>query len=105
MKTKNKLSLMFIFLLFVCVTLSCTQSTNYGPDYSYKWKIKTTYTNSAIDTIDCSYDSFNGNECVVILRGDGGGCINMQCGLRRKIVACGVRRFEILNFEKILIKK
>jgi len=100
-------------LIFTLIMLCCFLSCKYGPDYTYRWKLAIVYTNGDKDTIDCQYDSFNGNECYLILKISSNGlvssggmepCIVMWCGMYYKPVACGVRKYDILKSDKIPLK-
>lgn len=100
----------FFMMLIMCCFLSCS---NYGPDYTYKWKLAVVYTNGDKDTVNCQYDSFKGNECYLYLKISENGllsnsgtepCLTMSCGLYSDPVVCGVRKYEILTFDKIPLK-
>lgn len=100
-----------IFYLLLCVILiSCS---NFETNYTYKWKLAVVYTNGEKDTIKCQYDSFKNNECYLYLKISETGlisgagtapCIIMGCGFYSDVVACGVRKFEILSLDKVLLE-
>lgn len=106
-----KILLFGIILLFV----SCHhKEKNMVPDYDYQWKLKVTYTNGDIDTVQCGRNSFNGNpvdvyimttEPLSITSGGVNSCLTMKCGLYYTRLSCGVRKFEILSFDKTLLKQ
>ena len=114
MKTKTSILAVtkaFFILLVMCCFLSC--SSNFGTNYTYKWKLAVIYTNGEKDTVDCQYNSFKGNECYLTLKISESGllssggtepCIIMGCGFYSKPVVCGVRKYEILNLNKVLLK-
>ena len=100
--TLNLLCLILIAALFG----SCM---DYGQDYKYTYTIKVTYTNSAVDTLTFSYESFKGNNVYVKLKitenglfGSSGTspCLIVGCGFYRTPIACGVRKYKILNEAK-----
>ena len=99
-------------ITIVMAMLLITHCTNLNNNYTYKWKVAVVYSNGDKDTLNCQYDSFNGNTCYVSLkisdRGllSGGGtdpCIVIGCGFYTEIVACGVRRYEVVSLDKIPI--
>jgi len=102
-------SVLFIFVVILCF-FSCS-----GPiDYTYKWKLAVVYTNGEKDTMNCQYDSFNGNNCYLNLKVSEVGlietnaidpCITMGCGVYEEAVTCGVRKYKILSLEKVLLNK
>ena len=102
-------------VLLILVAIFYLSSCSEGPiNYTYKWKIAVVYTNGEKDTINCQYDSFNGNNCYLNLKISEVGlvetnaidpCITMGCGVYEEAVTCGVRRYEILSLEKVLLKK
>ena len=114
MKTKTStlaLTKAFFILLVLCCFLSC--SSHFGTNYTYKWKLAVIYTNGDKDTVNCQYDSFNGNECYLTLKisergllSSGGTepCIIMGCGFYIEPVVCGVRKYEIVKLDKVLLK-
>ena len=94
-----------ITLLLVILLTSCSENE---PDYTYTYTAKVTYTDSAIDTLTFSRDSFKGNNVYVYLKTEGGTfaggtspCLTMSCGFYKKTIACGVRKFEILDLLKV----
>jgi len=102
---------LFLQITFLCFILnSCIK---YSQDYDYKWKVKVTYTNSDIDTLECGRKSFKGNEVILYLKTNTPGllsdasvpvCLTVSCGFYDTIIVCGVRKFEILSFKKDSIK-
>ena len=114
MKTKTSilaLTKAFFILLVMCCFFSC--SSNFGTNYIYKWKLAVVYTNGEKDTVNCQYNSFKGNECYLTLKISESGllssggtepCIIMGCGFYSEPVVCGVRKYEILNLDKVLLK-
>jgi hypothetical protein len=114
MKTKTSILVVtkaFFILLVMCCFLSC--SSNFGTNYTYKWKLAVVYTNGEKDTVNCQYDSFKGNECYLTLKISESGllssggtepCIIMGCGFYSEPVVCGVRKYEVLNLDKVLLK-
>jgi hypothetical protein len=114
MKTKTSnlaLTKAFFILLVMCCFFSC--SSNFGHNYTYKWKLAVIYTNGEKDTVNCQYNSFKGNECYLTLKISESGllssggtepCIIMGCGFYSEPVVCGVRKYEILNLDKVLLK-
>ncbi len=99
-----------LFVILSIVIFSCPNK-EYKPDYTYKWKFAVTYTNGDQDTINCQYNSFNGNECYLYLKIENGGivssgvepCIIMGCGFYSEPVVCGVRKYEILSLDKEIL--
>ena len=98
------------YILLIPLLVSCFYENE--PDYNYIWNIKVVYTDSSIDTLDVSRKSFNGNTVALYLNiaepgmlSDAGTvpCIVTHCGFYKNPVVCGVRRFEIIQFQKIQI--
>ena len=96
----------------MCCLFSCQK--NYGTNYTYKWKLAVTYTNGDKDTINCQYDSFKSNDCFLTLKVSESGllsssetepCIIMGCGFYSEPVTCGVRKYEVISLDKVLLKK
>ena len=110
MKTKKS----FLVVLFIMFVMFIFSSCSYnGPNYTYKWKLAVVYTNGEKDTVKCQYNSFKGNDCFLILQisedgvlssGGTAPCIVIGCGFYSKVVVCGVRKYEILSLDKVLIK-
>jgi len=103
--------ILIIIIIIMCCLSSCFNNKN---NYTYKWKLSVVYTNGDKDTIDCEYDSFNGNDCYLTLKISESGlltsggtepCIITGCGFYWKPVVCGVRKYEIISLEKILLEK
>ena len=90
-------------LLLCAVFSGCTDS--YGDNYKYDWVVKTTYTNGDVDTLNCSYNSFKGNDCYLYLKvSETTPCLFIGCGFRKQVVSCGIRKFELLSLSKVSIK-
>ena len=101
--------LKILFGLLVLVLFSCGR--HYPPDYEYKWKIAIVYTNGDKDTLNCGVTTYKGNEAHVFLRttgtafsGAAGPCLLMICGWYESPIACGIRKYDIINEEKIPVK-
>ena len=99
-----------ILLYLILVTIFIGGCFNYGQDYKYTYTAKVTYTDSAIDTMIFSYDSFKGNPVYVYISTSNDGFLTsgtitpsliIGCGFRSKVIACGVRKYEILNESKV----
>jgi hypothetical protein len=99
-------------MLLLCAVFSgCTDS--FGDNYKYDWVVKTTYTNGDIDTLNCSYNSFKGNECYLYLKVSESGllssggttpCLIVGCGFRQQVVSCDIRKYEVLSLSKVSLK-
>lgn len=109
------LTSLVIAALIACLPFLCIKmvSRDYGDNYKYKWKVAVTYTNGDQDTLDCEYDSFKGNECFLYLShseggplsgGSSGNCIITGCGFHKRLIVCGVRKYEVLTLDRIPIK-
>ncbi len=101
-----------IIIIGISITIMLFNGCYNDPNYNYQWDIKVTYNNGDIDTISCDRDSFNGNKVILFLSaetgafsGSGSSCIYMQCGLSKKTITCGVRKYNIIHESKILLKK
>jgi len=110
-----KAKILIINIIFILIVLfnSCIK---YSPDYVYKWKLAIVYNNGDKDTVNCEIESYKGNLAYIDLymnRKEIGNinatsvpaCIVMDCGWKSKIVACSVRKFTVLTFEKLIINK
>jgi len=65
-----------------------------------------TYTDSSIDTLTFGRNGFKGNKVIVYIKTSDSGfissagtspCLVMQCGFYTTTIACGVRKFSILE--------
>lgn len=83
-------------------------------DYTYTFTVKITYLNGDTDTTSIDIDSYGGRKCGIYLSASSGNilsqgvtqpCIIKGCGLYREAVSCGVRKFNILKTEKVLLIK
>lgn len=103
------LNYIFYLILIVVLFNSC-----YNPDYNYKWTVKVTYFDGTSDTIQCGQNSFKGNIVYLKLKiSENGGlfgssagiipCLIVGCGFYQTEIACGVRKYEILKFDKTKI--
>jgi len=109
MKTKIYLNNFIKILILLLIVVSC----RYGQDYRYEWKVKVTYDNADIDTLDVSRDSFKGNICYIGLKIYEGGALSdagvtpslvTGCGaFYQTTIVTGVRKFEILESDTIPI--
>lgn len=106
----NSSSVLAAILLLCAVFSSCD---NWGTNYVYKWKAKVTYTNGQIDTVSYEYKSFKGNEAHTYLKVSENGllssagttpCLIVGCGFRQDVVVCDVRKYEILQHSRVLVK-
>jgi hypothetical protein len=104
--------LSYIFLVLVAILFS--GCADYGQDYKYTYTAKVTYTDSAVDTLVFGRESFKGNNVYVYLKvaengllasGGTSPCLMIGCGFYEKAVACGVRKYEILDTLQIVINK
>lgn len=104
----KKLNLLYLVL----VAFYGVGCSNYGQDYKYTYTAKVTYTDSAVDTLIFDYDSFKGNPVYVTLKitdsgllasGGTSPCLIVGCGFYSTPIACGVRKYEILNEAKVAI--
>jgi hypothetical protein len=100
----------FLIISIISFTILYSCSNDIKPNYTYKWKIAIVYTNGDKDTINCKYDSFKGNECFLYLKisengllssGGTASCIVTGCGFYSNVVACGVRKYEVLSLDKV----
>jgi len=107
-KLRTKLSYAFYTLLVAVFLGGC----EYGQDYKYTYTVKITYTDSAVDTVTFDYDSFKGIPVNVYLKISDSGllasggtspCLMVGCGFYRTAIACGVRKYEIINEVKVAI--
>jgi len=105
----RKLNLLYLLLVAVFLGGVFLGGCNYGQNYTYTYTAKVTYTDSAVDTLVFSYDSFKGNNVYVYLKitesgliasGGTSPCLMVGCGLHTKAIACGVRKYEIINEAK-----
>ena len=96
--------ILFSFMIVVFM-ISCKYN-----DYTYVYDVKVTYTNGDVDTVQCSMDSFKGNVVYLKLKISDSGvfsnsstspCLVIICGFYTDVKACGVRKYIILNEEKI----
>lgn len=102
-KIKYIIGLMLLPFLISCDSM--------GDNYTYTFETKVVYTDSSIDTLTFSKDSFKGNPVGIYLtsgsassllsNGNSAGCLKVVCGMRQTTIACGVRRYEILKTTKI----
>jgi hypothetical protein len=108
---KNILLIIIIIIISLTILYSC--SNDIKPNYTYNWKVAVVYTNGDKDTLNCKYDSFKGNECFLYLKisengllssGGTASCIVMGCGFYTTVVACGVRKYEVLSLNKKPLK-
>tara|TARA_R110000782_G_C14658899_1_gene397638 strand:+ start:424 stop:765 length:342 start_codon:yes stop_codon:yes gene_type:complete len=106
---KNKISYTLYFVLVAVFLAGCSE---YGQDYKYTYTAKITYTDSAVDTVKFDYDSFKGNPVNVYLKISDSGllasggtspCLMVGCGFYNTAIACGVRKYEIINEVKVAI--
>ena len=107
----KKLNYIIYPILITILLCSCIE---YGQDYNYRYKVKVTYTNSAIDTLECNRDSFNGNKVYLYLKISESGLLSsggtspylvIGCGFHKRTIVCGVRKFEILSSDTIAINR
>lgn len=103
MKTLN----LFWILLVAILLFGCLENKR---DYKYIYTAEVVYTDSAVDTLTFTYKSFKGNRVYVNLHISESGIINnvatspcliVGCGFYHDIIACGVRKYRILNEIKI----
>lgn len=95
---------LLIPLLFLSLTL-CYLSSCKNDRYTYKWKLAVVYTNGDKDTINCQYNNLKGYECYLTMKISGTEpCIILNCGFYHEPVACGIRKGEVLSFEKTPLK-
>ena len=89
-----------ILVLFLALFISsCT-------NYHYEYQIKVVYQNGDSEMINPSRDSFNGNDVRIYHSNyKGSSTLKMICGGETKILATGVRRYEILEEKKTELKK
>ncbi len=99
-------------IYLVLITILFCSCTEYGQDYNYRYKVKVTYTDSAVDTLECNRNSFKGNKVYLYLKISESGllsstgtspCLVIGCGFYKKTIVCGVRKFEILSSDTIAI--
>jgi len=91
------------YILTVILLMSCCGSS---VNYRYKYTAEVTYTDSTVDTLTFGRDSFNGNKVSHSLNTDGNtACLVIHCGAYSDPIACGVRKYVILDTKRILIKK
>lgn len=99
------------YILLLSILWFCSCSDN-EVNYTYTFKVKVTYLNGDTDTTIAQVDSHDGLKCYIYLSVSDGGllssggpqpCLIKGCGLSREAVSCGVRKFDILGTEKILL--
>ena len=104
-----------IIVLLICIFFGCISRDDYcsnehRQNYTYTYTANITYTDGSIDTLVFSRDSFNGNDVHVYLKISENGlltsagispCLVIGCGFYERAVACGVRKYEILNKLKV----
>lgn len=100
-----------ILLVLIFISVSCHRG--FEPDYIYTWKLKVTYTNGEIDTVNCNRESFKGNKVSLYLKTSDPGvlvnasmvpCIVTHCGFYTEIIVCGIRKYEVLESKKEILK-
>ena len=90
--------ILLILILGFLISCNCSKDTK-QETFVHKWKIDVVYTNGEKETIDCSFKTRRTNVEITLISHDEP-CIVMRTIDDAKIVACGVRKFEVISHEK-----
>ena len=106
MKTFVYISI-FLFLIFLCL-FSC--NVEQGPEYLHNWKVQVYYLNGEQEVLKFTQKSQANTLRVEITETEVTTCLKIigyYNGMTRAndvIIACGVRRFEVVSADKKLAK-
>ena len=95
MKKQNFIKLFILTSIAAFILPSCSQE-----NYTYKWKVAVVYTNGDKDTLDIQSQKMrNGGK--LILPSSAQCLAYTDHSATLEIVACGVRKYEVLKEEKL----
>ena len=100
-------------IIFILLNIFFQSCMNIKQDYKYKYTIEVIYQNDNIDTLFIEKDSFYGNKIQLYLNTDKNNtldsstinCLMYNCGFYRESIVCHVKKYKIINKNKILINK
>ncbi len=93
----------YIAIALTALLISCSKSEK-KVDHIFEHTLKITYIDSAIDTLYYKSESEEGYNNHFVLSSDKA-CLKLETRYHYKTIACGVRKFEILDLKKTVLHK